>query len=70
MWGYEGLAGTAVIGLGAFRVIYGHPYEGDYVVDANWQLGFTAATLAGKCLHGHQCAILRDTSANSFTKDW
>lgn len=50
MWGYEGLAGTAVIGLGAFRVMYGHPYEGEYVVDANWQLGFTAATLAGKPL--------------------
>jgi len=47
MWGYEGLAGTAVIGLGAFRAQYGTPYEGDYVVDANWQLGFTASTLAG-----------------------
>lgn len=48
MWGYEGLAGTAVIGLGAFRIMYGHQYDGDYVVDADWQLGFTAATLAGK----------------------
>ena len=28
--------------------MYGHPFEGEYVVDANWQLGFTAATLAGK----------------------
>lgn len=50
MWGYEGLAGAAVIGLGAFRAQYGHPYEGDYVVDANWQLAFTASTLAGMLL--------------------
>ncbi len=48
MWGYKGLAGTAVIDLEAFCLIYGHTYEGGYVVDANWQLGFTAATLAGK----------------------
>lgn len=50
MWGYEGLAGTAVIGLGAFRIMYGHPYgdAGEYVVSADWQLGFTAATLAGE----------------------
>jgi hypothetical protein len=48
VWGYERFAGTAVIVLGAFRVLYGHPYEGEYVIDANWQLGFTAANFTGE----------------------
>lgn len=48
MFGYDSLAGSAVISLPAFRVTFGRPYDGDYVVDANWQLGFQAATLGGE----------------------
>ncbi len=47
MFGYDSLAGSAVISLPAFRETFGRPYDGDYVVDANWQLGFQAATLGG-----------------------
>lgn len=47
MFGYDSLAGVAVIGLPAFRETFGYPYAGDYVIDANWQLGFQAATLGG-----------------------
>ncbi|KAG0651218.1 Maltose transport MAL11 [Hyphodiscus hymeniophilus] len=47
MFGYDSLAGIAVISLPAFRKTFGYLYEGDYVVSANWQLGFQAATLGG-----------------------
>lgn len=47
MFGYDSLAGSAVISLPAFRETFGRPYDGDFVVDANWQLGFQAATLGG-----------------------
>lgn len=50
MWGYDGLAGSAVIGLPEFRKVFGFPYAGDYVIDARWQLGFTGATLFGTSL--------------------
>ncbi|KUJ16500.1 general substrate transporter [Mollisia scopiformis] len=52
MFGYDSLAGSAVISLPAFRQTFGRPYDGDYVVDANWQLGFQAATLGGIVLGG------------------
>ncbi|PVH84991.1 general substrate transporter [Cadophora sp. DSE1049] len=52
MFGYDSLAGSAVISLPAFRETFGRPYDADYVVDANWQLGFQAATLGGIVLGG------------------
>jgi hypothetical protein len=48
MFGFDSLAGGVVISIQQFRKDFGHPYAGDYVVDANWQLGFQAATLFGK----------------------
>lgn len=47
LWGYDGLAGGVVTSIAEFRKDYGYYYEGAYVLDANWQLGFTAATLFG-----------------------
>lgn len=47
LWGYDGLAGGVVISIAQFRKDFGYAYGGDYVIDANWQLGFTAATLFG-----------------------
>lgn len=47
MFGFDSLAGGVVVGISEFRKDFGHPYAGDYVVDANWQLGFQAATLFG-----------------------
>jgi hypothetical protein len=47
MWGYDGLAGGVVTGVAEFRKDYGRQYDGDYVPDVNWQLGFTAVTLFG-----------------------
>lgn len=35
-------------GIVEFRKDFGHPFAGDYVIDANWQLGFQATTLGGK----------------------
>lgn len=48
MWGFDGLAGGVVVSIAQFRKDFGTPYAGDYVVDANWQLGFLAATLFGE----------------------
>jgi len=47
MFGYDSLAGNIVISIYEFRKDFGYPYAGDYVVDANWQLGFQGATLGG-----------------------
>lgn len=47
-WGFDGLAGGVVVSIAEFRKDYGKPYGGDYVVDANWQLGFQAGTLFGE----------------------
>lgn len=47
-WGFDGLAGGVVVSIAEFRKDFGRPYAGDYVVDANWQLGFTSATLFGR----------------------
>jgi hypothetical protein len=47
MWGFDGLAGGVVTSIAEFRKDFGYPYAGDYVVDANWQLGWLAATLFG-----------------------
>ncbi|KAF9876902.1 MFS hexose transporter [Colletotrichum karsti] len=44
-WGFDGLAGGIVVSITEFRKDFGTPYEGDWVVDANWQLGFQAATI-------------------------
>lgn len=51
MWGFDGLAGGVVVSIAEFRKDYGTAYEGDYVVDADWQLGFQAATLFGEKYH-------------------
>lgn len=52
-WGFDGLAGGIVVSITEFRRDFGTPYDGDYVVDANWQLGFQAATIfsRGFCRH-------------------
>ncbi len=50
LWGYDGLAGGVVISIADFRRDFGYAYGGDYVIDANWQLCFTAATLFGRLL--------------------
>lgn len=47
MFGFDSLAGGVVVSITEFRKDFGYPYAGDYVVDANWQLGFQAATLFG-----------------------
>ncbi|KAH7136305.1 general substrate transporter [Dactylonectria macrodidyma] len=49
-WGYDGLAGGIVISIAEFRKDFGTPYNGDWVIDANWQLGFQAATTFGLIL--------------------
>ncbi|KAK7182677.1 putative sugar transporter [Paraphaeosphaeria sporulosa] len=47
MWGYDGMAGSIVLSIPRFRQDYGYIYAGDYVVSAEWQMGFTSASLFG-----------------------
>lgn len=51
-WGFDGLAGGVVISIVKFREDYGTEFAGDYVVSADWQLGFLAATLFGLVFGG------------------
>ena len=48
MWGFDGLAGGIVISIAKFREDFGTFYQGAYVVDADWQLGWLAGTLSGR----------------------
>lgn len=50
-WGLEGTAGSIVVSIVQFRKDFGKPYKGDYVLDANWQLGFQAITSFGTSKH-------------------
>ncbi|PSN69430.1 general substrate transporter [Corynespora cassiicola Philippines] len=52
MWGYDGLAGSIVLSIPRFRQDYGYLYNGQYVVSADWQLGFTSASLVGLMFGG------------------
>ncbi|CAI6093058.1 hypothetical protein V2G26_017997 [Clonostachys chloroleuca] len=59
-WGFDGLAGGVVVSIAEFRKDYGKPYGGDYVVDANWQLGFQAGTLFAMVFGGWVAGLFID----------
>ena len=59
MFGFDSLAGGVVVSIPEFRKDFGEPFAGDYVVDANWQLGFQAATLGGIIFGGKRCPSTR-----------
>ncbi|KAM0335576.1 hypothetical protein ACHAQA_000624 [Verticillium albo-atrum] len=52
MYGYDALAGSVVISIEQFRKDFGFRYGDEYVVGADWQLGFQAAFFAGLILGG------------------
>jgi MFS family permease len=52
MYGYDALAGSVVISIEEFRKDFGFRYGDDYVVGADWQLGFQAGFFAGLILGG------------------
>jgi hypothetical protein len=58
MWGYDGLAGAIVLSTPRWRQDYGYLYEGQYVVSADWQLGFTAASMIGLLVGGLATGVL------------
>lgn len=60
MWGFDSLAGGIVVAINEFRKDFGTPFEGDYVVDANWQLGWQAATLFGLVFGGFIAGVTID----------
>ena len=62
MWGYDGLSGGIVLSMIQFRMDYGHPYMGDFVIPAKWQLAFTAASTIGLLVGGPPAALI--------TKKW
>jgi hypothetical protein len=49
MFGYDSLAGSNVVSIAEFRKDFGYLYGDEYVVSADWQLGFQAATFGGRC---------------------
>jgi MFS family permease len=51
-WGFDDLAGSIAVSIPEFRRDFGRSYGGDYVVDADWQLGFTAASMFGIIVGG------------------
>lgn len=52
MYGYDALAGSVVISIEEFRKDFGFRYGDEYVVGADWQLGFQAGFFAGLILGG------------------
>lgn len=49
MFGLDSLAGGVVVFNVDFRKDFSHPFAGDYVGDATWQLGFQAVFLSSIC---------------------
>jgi hypothetical protein len=43
---FENQAAGNIIGVPKFRQDFGHPYNGDYVIPANWQSAFQGAPVA------------------------
>ena len=60
MYGYDGMASSIVLTLPKFRQDYGYFWEGQYVVSAAWQLGFTAIALFGVVLGGVATGLLQN----------
>jgi MFS family permease len=58
MWGYDGLAAAIVISIPRWRQDYGYLWQGQYVVAAKWQLGFTAGSLLGLFVGGLATGVL------------
>jgi MFS family permease len=60
MYGYDGLASGIVISIPKFRMDYGYLWEGQYVVSAAWQFGFTAMFFFGMILGGIATGLLQN----------
>ncbi|KAL2847399.1 general substrate transporter [Aspergillus pseudodeflectus] len=58
MWGYDGLAGAIVLSIPQWRRDYGYLYQGEYVVSADWQLAFTAASMIGLVVGGALTGVI------------
>lgn len=57
MWGYDGLAGSIVIGVGQFREDYGQPYDdpkkgSTFVIPPLWQLALAGGSVVGMFIGG------------------
>ncbi|CAG9976109.1 unnamed protein product [Clonostachys byssicola] len=52
MYGYDALVSSVVISIAQFRKDFGYLYGNEYVVGADWQLGFQAGFFAGLALGG------------------
>lgn len=60
MYGYDGLASSIPLAIPKFRQDYGYLWEGEYVVSAAWQLGFTAIALFGVVFGGIATGLLQN----------
>ncbi|KAL3483540.1 general substrate transporter [Aspergillus germanicus] len=58
MFGYDSLAGSNVVSIAEFRKDFGYLYGDEYVVSADWQLGFQAATFGGLIIGGLSTGFL------------
>ncbi|KAL2841030.1 general substrate transporter [Aspergillus pseudoustus] len=58
MWGYDGLAAAIVLSIPQWRQDYGYLYQGAYVVSADWQLAFTAASMIGLVIGGALAGLI------------
>lgn len=67
LFGYDSLAGGVVVGIEQFRKQFGVPFDGDYVVNANWQLGFLGATLGGIVLGGLTSGLIVNKVGRQIT---
>jgi len=48
LWGYDGLAGNIVVGIPQFRQDFGVFYENQWVIPAEWLLGFNGGGMASE----------------------
>ncbi|KAI9764291.1 MAG: hypothetical protein M1840_008582 [Geoglossum simile] len=48
LWGYDGLAGNIVVGIPQFRQDFGVFYQNQWVIPAEWLLGFNGGGMASE----------------------
>ncbi|KAI1342850.1 MFS hexose transporter [Xylariaceae sp. FL0016] len=57
---FDNQAGSAVLGIPQFRKDFGHPYEGDYVLPAEWQSAYSGAPVASAIVGSLGSGVIAD----------
>lgn len=64
---FENQAAGMVLGIPKFRQDFGTPYEGDYVLDADWQSAFYGGPIASSVIGTFSAGFVADKIGRKFS---